>query len=79
MSALLRTNNINNDDDDEACEQDHFCELEAEPLFREENSRPILCQQKFSTNSHKWACSKANDDYDDDDDDDDGDDVKYMK
>ena len=45
--------------------------LAAESPFREENSRPILRQQKFSTNSHMWACSQANDDYDDDDDDDD--------
>lgn len=48
--------------------------LAAEPPFREENSRPILRQQKFSTNSHKWACSHANDGYDDDDGDDDDDD-----
>ena len=48
--------------------------LAAETPFREKNSRPILRQQKFSTNSHMWACSQANDDYDDDDDDDDGDD-----
>ena len=49
--------------------------LAAESPFREENSRPILRQQKFSTNSHMWACSQANGDYDDhDDDDDDGDD-----
>ena len=49
--------------------------LAAESPFRGENSRPILRQQKFSTNSHKWACSHANDGYDDDDyDDDDGDD-----
>ena len=44
--------------------------LAADPPFREQNSRPILRQQKFSTKSHKWACSQANDDDDDDDDDD---------